>query len=61
MNRDTFEGKWHELKGKIKAKWGDLTDDDFTEAEGNMEAMAGKIQQRYGGSRDQIRRDLDNL
>jgi uncharacterized protein YjbJ (UPF0337 family) len=61
VNRDTFEGKWHELKGKIKAKWGDLTDDDFTEAEGNMEAMAGKIQQRYGGSRDQIRRDLDNL
>ncbi len=52
MNKDTIEGNWKQLKGKIQAKWGDLTDDDFKVAEGNAEYLAGKLQERYGWDRD---------
>ncbi len=61
MNRNETMGRWHELKGKVKAKWGDLTDDEITEAEGRVEELAGKIQRKYGGSTESIRRELDGL
>ena len=48
MNTDIFEGKWKQLKGKVKAQWGDLTDDDLDVAEGNSMYLAGKLQERYG-------------
>jgi len=54
-------GKWHEFAGKVKAKWGDLTDDEMTETEGRMEELAGKIQAKYGGAKDKIMKDLDDL
>jgi uncharacterized protein YjbJ (UPF0337 family) len=52
MNSDIIKGKWKQLNGKIKAKWGDLTDDDLTIAEGNREYLAGKVQERYGVTKD---------
>ena len=52
MNSDTIKGRWKQLNGKIKAKWGDLTDDDLTIAEGNREYLAGKVQERYGVTKD---------
>jgi uncharacterized protein YjbJ (UPF0337 family) len=52
MNEDIIAGNWKQLKGKIQAKWGDLTDDDFTVAEGNAEYLTGKLQERYGWGRD---------
>lgn len=52
MNSDTLKGKWTELKGSVKQKWGDLTDDDLLEIEGNRDKLVGKIQQRYGRTRD---------
>lgn len=52
MNEDIIAGNWKQLKGKIQAKWGDLTDDDFDVAEGNSEYLAGKLQARYGWDRD---------
>jgi uncharacterized protein YjbJ (UPF0337 family) len=61
MNRDQMQGMWHEFKGKVKAKWGDLTDDDFAESEGRMEELVGRIQRRYGGTREDIQRELNNL
>jgi uncharacterized protein YjbJ (UPF0337 family) len=48
MNSDTIKGQWKQLNGKIKAQWGKLTDDDLTVAEGNGEYLAGKVQERYG-------------
>lgn len=48
MNTDIFEGKWKQLKGKVKAQWGDLTDDDLDVAEGNSMYLVGKLQERYG-------------
>ena len=44
MNGDTIKGKWSELKGTVKQKWGDLTDDDLLEIEGNRDKLVGKIQ-----------------
>jgi uncharacterized protein YjbJ (UPF0337 family) len=52
MNTDIIKGKWKQLNGKIKAQWGDLTDDDLTVAEGNREYLSGKVQERYGVTKD---------
>jgi len=52
MNKDRIAGQWKQLAGKIKEKWGRLTDDDLQRAEGNSEYLAGKIQERYGIARD---------
>jgi uncharacterized protein YjbJ (UPF0337 family) len=52
MNKDTFEGKWRELKGRMKEQWGKLTDDDLDRAEGRAEQLIGLLQQRYGYARD---------
>ncbi|AHE66920.1 CsbD family protein [Legionella oakridgensis] len=56
MNRDIFEGKWEETKGKIKQAWGWLTDDDLKEIEGNHQELCGKIQKHYGYSREEAKR-----
>lgn len=61
MNKDQIQGKWRELSGKVKEKWGQLTDDEITEAQGNMDQLAGKIQQKYGGTKEDIRRELDRF
>ena len=52
MNQDRIAGQWKQLAGKIKEKWGKLTNDDLDQAEGNTEYLAGKIQERYGIAKD---------
>lgn len=52
MNQDRIAGQWKQLAGKIREKWGKLTDDDLRQAEGNSEYLAGKIQERYGIAKD---------
>ena len=54
MNADQVKGKIKQLSGEIKRKWGQLTDDDLTEAQGNLEKLVGKIQQRTGEKREAI-------
>lgn len=51
MNEDTFEGKWKQAKGQIKQWWGELTDDDLMQVEGNRDKLVGKLQERYGYTR----------
>ena len=58
MNQDRIAGQWKQLKGKMKEKWGKLTDDDLTRADGNVEYLAGKIQERYGIARDEAERQI---
>ena len=58
MNADQVKGKIKQLSGEIKRKWGQLTDDDLTEAQGNLEKLVGKIQQRTGEKREAIERWL---
>jgi uncharacterized protein YjbJ (UPF0337 family) len=52
MNTDIIKGKWKQLNGRIKQQWGELTDDDLTVAEADREYLAGKVQERYGVTRD---------
>jgi uncharacterized protein YjbJ (UPF0337 family) len=61
MNQDKFMGQLHEITGKVKAKWGDLTDDEILEAQGRFEELAGKIQKKYGGTREDIMNELGKL
>jgi len=61
MNEDIFKGKWKELKGNIKEKWGDLTDDDVTEVEGKTEKLVGILQQKYGYSRDKAQEEYNKF
>lgn len=59
MNRDILKGNWKELKGQIKEKWGQLTDDDLTEIEGNRDQLVGRIQKRYGYAKEDAEQAVD--
>lgn len=58
MNNDIVAGKWTQLKGRIREKWGQLTDDDFDVAQGNAEYLSGKLQERYGWAKDRAEREI---
>lgn len=58
MNSDELKGKWKQLKGSVKQKWGKLTDDEVTEIEGNSEKLIGKIQEKYGVARGEAERQV---
>jgi len=60
MNADQFEGQWKQLKGKMREKWGKLTDGDWDQIAGRKEQLVGKLQERYGYSREQAEHDLDD-
>jgi uncharacterized protein YjbJ (UPF0337 family) len=59
MNWDQLEGKWHQMKGAVKAKWGKLTDDDLEFIAGRQEQLIGKIHERYGIAREEARKRAD--
>lgn len=61
MNKDTIQGKWHELKGEIKSKWGKLTDDDMTQINGKREMLLGKIQQKYGYAKERAEEEIKSF
>jgi uncharacterized protein YjbJ (UPF0337 family) len=61
MNDDVFKGKWHQLKGDVKSRWGKLTDDDLDRAEGDAEKLIGRIQERYGYQREDAKREIDEF
>lgn len=60
MNSDTIEGRWKELRGKVKEKWGQLTDDQLREIDGSHDRLIGAIQKSYGLSRAEAEREIDN-
>jgi uncharacterized protein YjbJ (UPF0337 family) len=61
MNQDIFEGKWTQLKGRVKEQWGKLTDDDLDQINGKAEQLVGRIQERYGIAQDEAQRQVDAL
>jgi uncharacterized protein YjbJ (UPF0337 family) len=61
MNNDRMSGKWKQMRGAIKKQWGKLTDDELDQASGNYDILVGKIQERYGESREAIERQLDEM
>jgi len=55
MDWNRVEGSWKQVKGAVKEKWGKLTDDDLDVINGRREQLEGKIQERYGFAKDQVR------
>jgi uncharacterized protein YjbJ (UPF0337 family) len=60
MDWNRVEGNWKQVKGKVKEKWGKLTDDDLDVVGGKRDQLEGKIQERYGIAKDQVRKDIDD-
>ena len=60
MNADQFEGKWKQLKGSVKQQWGKLTEDDLSKLSGKKDEFIGKLQERYGITRDQAMKEADD-
>lgn len=58
MNKDIIKGHWHEAKGKLKQKWGMLTDDDIARMEGTFEELEGTLQKRYGYSKEKATEEI---
>lgn len=61
MNSDVFKGKWLQLKGEVKSRWGKLTDDDLDRVEGDSEKLIGRVQERYGYARAEAHREVDEF
>ena len=56
-----IKGNWNEVKGKLKQKYGQLTDDDLTFAEGKEDELLGRLQQRLGQNKEEVRRTIERL
>ena len=61
MNWDIVKGNWTELKGKVKQKWGQLTDDDLDVIKGQKDELVGRLQQRYGYNKMEAEHEVDNF
>lgn len=58
MNQDRIQGRWKQLKGKVKEQWGKLTDDDLDVIAGRRDQLLGRIQQRHGLAREEADRQV---
>ena len=56
MNVDQFRGKCNQLKGDLKRKWGEFTDDELMQAEGNYDTFMGRVQEQYGNRLEDVMR-----
>ncbi len=61
MNSSLLKGKWNELKGSVKQYWGKLTDDDMTQINGNKDQLIGKLQERYGYSKEHAQQEVNTF
>lgn len=61
MNTQTIKGNWNELKGKLKQKYADLTDDDLLYVEGKEDELYGKLQQKLGKTKEDVQKEINEL
>lgn len=61
MTKLEIKGNWNEIKGKLKQKYAELTDDDLTFAEGKDDEMLGRLQTKLGKSKEDIRTEIGEL
>lgn len=61
MTKLELKGNWNEVKGKLKQKYAQLTDDDLAFADGKEDEMLGRLQQRLGRSKDDLRKEIASL
>jgi uncharacterized protein YjbJ (UPF0337 family) len=61
INADIVQGKWQQLKGEARLRWGRLTNDDLDQIQGSVEKLTGKLQERYGYAREEAAREVDEF
>jgi uncharacterized protein YjbJ (UPF0337 family) len=61
MNADQLEGKWKQVKGEVREKWGKLTDDDILVIGGRQDQLIGRVQERYGMAKEAATREVDTF
>lgn len=61
MNKLQIKGNWNKVKGSLKEKYGDLTDDDLTYVEGKEDQLVGRLQKRLGKSKEEIIDEINNI
>jgi len=61
MTKLEIKGNWNEIKGKLKQKYGQLTDDDLAFADGKEDELLGRLQQRLGRSKEDLRKDIEEM
>jgi uncharacterized protein YjbJ (UPF0337 family) len=61
MNWDQIEGKWKQASGRVREKWGKLTDDDLVAINGRREQLVGKVQERYGLAKEAAEKQVDEF
>ena len=61
MNSDTLQGKWKQIKGQAKQKWGELTDDELDQIDGKREELVGKIQEHYGIAKSEAEEQVNQF
>lgn len=60
MNSDQLQGKWKQVKGTVKERWGKLTDDDVDVINGQNDQLVGKIQEKYGIAKEEAQRQVED-
>ncbi|CAN5890576.1 CsbD family protein [soil metagenome] len=60
MNWDTVKGNWKQFTGKVRDEWGDLTDDEVEQTKGDRDQLAGKVQERYGLTKEEANKQVDD-
>jgi uncharacterized protein YjbJ (UPF0337 family) len=61
MNWDTMKGDWKQIKGKVREKWGELTDDELDQVKGRREQFEGLLQKKFGMAKDEVKRQVDEF
>ena len=61
INQDILEGKWKQIRGKVKQQWGKLTDDELDQISGRADELAGLLQERYGYSVAKAQQEVDEF
>src|SRR5688572_27066230 len=61
MNQDIIQGHWKQIKGKVQEQWGKLTDDDIQQISGKKEQLVGKLQVRYGYSKEKAQQIVNDF
>jgi uncharacterized protein YjbJ (UPF0337 family) len=61
MNRDILQGKWKQLRGDLKNFWGRLSDDEIEQIEGHRDKLVGKLQEKYGYTRERAEQEVDRF
>jgi uncharacterized protein YjbJ (UPF0337 family) len=61
MNKDVLQGKWKQIRGQVKQRWGKLTDNQLNQISGQYEELVGLVQEQYGYTMEQAKREVDGF